>query len=255
MKSIDVVLGQRELDSYNGVSPSFDYLNASLIGLKKVFARRMSLYLSSPEKIFWSTTADWKSTLLLRKKVEPPFIRLAIRSVSLDTTRINLRAMARSGVFSRHLRGNGIGDDLSDATLDEIKFFPITVNYAGYWVGRDAAQSLKAGIWLTVLSQATGGLSFVLDTGDVSPYEVAVRTDTPEWSVPGEEQFVDLETEGQEELQTFSFNLQMNTLFTINKQTPSVRQALVEVMVSGETHQNTDQPPPTSDQRRGQVED
>jgi hypothetical protein len=181
-----VVSGQRDLDKYMGQSPSFDYFEASLIGLQKLLAMRMAAFIDSPKKVFFSTTADWRSTLLLRKNIKPPFIRLAIRSVALDNTRVNVRAMMQSGIFARYSSSIAAGDYAAAETmLREIKGFPITVNIAGYWIGPDVPTSLKAGIWLTLMSHSTGGLSFILDEGLVSPFEVQVRSDTPEWTTPG----------------------------------------------------------------------
>lgn len=212
-----------------GNQPHFDLLEASMSGLKQVLSKRLSNIFTA-NSVFWSLTADWRSTLLLikqRKVSTLPFLRLGIASLSLDPSRMNVKAAARSGIFARDT--GRIGENDTQGWLQEFKPMPMRVSLNCFYVDRDAKRTLRAGAQILMYAHSSA-FSFQLEDERFHPFSVTVRSDSPDFTAPSADQWVDLETEGSEETQAFQFNLTMDTVCGLIKATPALSKLQISTL-------------------------
>lgn len=212
-----------QANSFYGKTLDYAMLSSTLSGFRAMLAKRLSL---DPGLIFWSFTADWRSTLNRKRKSgqQIPFIRFGISNVSIDYSRFNVKAASRSGIHVRDLQN----ERQEKGWLVQYSPVPVRIELNCYYVDSDAERALRAGLNLQTLI-ATNALNFNLSLDGVDTYTVKVGTDSPQFSAPSDDQFVDLDTDGAEETQAFSFTVYMTTLLLLKTQTPAVSSVTIDL--------------------------
>lgn len=215
----------------NSTGEPEDTIKLSLAAFRNILTRTMEQFCQN--RVMTLFTPDSKRVLKLAAKTKPPYMTIGVSSVAFIKDRINVTAMARSGLTVPKIMKledwqNATGSNGSPDTfvLNEYKAFPVVLDLLITYVDTDAQRILDAGMKL-LLHGMVRGFSFEAEYAGLK-MEVQVRPDDPPTlQAASSDQWIDFESDDQPGFQGVTYPLKMTTNLIVLGTVPAVRKVVV----------------------------
>lgn len=201
MKDLDALTGSLQVDT--------DLLEIVMKQVCIVVAK--ALRADDVGAVLWTFSGSWRRTLTYinaelsksgERQFKLPFIRLALGEIGFKANELNHKAMDRHGIPIR--ADNRAASDSTAGLYKDLRAKKVRFSGRIEVVDTDARRMLLLVTRLIDLL-ATRQLNFKVENyEDIPSFEVVVGSDSPTAAAPTDDQWIDLTTEGAENLMAVS---------------------------------------------------